>query len=176
MRGSRPRVVTSGDLAALSPANICNRGARGGGVQLEITRGLRDALVARPQSLAEFARAVRRAIHARAQGAGRGEEQPVLRDFCDADAAAVRQLALAGFEEFRDAYSDWPAMSASITQMPALAKAGELIVAELDGKLVGAVTYVAPGRPKAVFFEATWPIVRMLAVDPAARGKGWAAL
>ena len=170
--GFSAEVVTSGGLAALSPANICNRGARRAGVQLEITRGLRDTLLAQPQRLANFARAVRRAIHAWAQRAGRGEVQPVLRDFCDADAAAVRQLALAGFEEFRDAYSDWPAMSASISQMPALAKAGELIVAELDGKLVGAVTYVAPSRPKADFFDATWPIIRMLVVDPAARGKG----
>jgi phage replication-related protein YjqB (UPF0714/DUF867 family) len=55
-------VVTSGGLAGLSPANICNRGARMGGVQLEITRGLRDALRASPQGLADFAGAVRLAI------------------------------------------------------------------------------------------------------------------
>jgi phage replication-related protein YjqB (UPF0714/DUF867 family) len=60
--GFAAEVVTSGGLAALSPANLCNRGARRGGVQLEITRRLRDALVARLQGLADFARAVRLAI------------------------------------------------------------------------------------------------------------------
>jgi phage replication-related protein YjqB (UPF0714/DUF867 family) len=36
--GFSAEVVTSGGLAGLSPANICNRGARMGGVQLEIAR------------------------------------------------------------------------------------------------------------------------------------------
>ena len=96
----------------------------------------------------------------------------MVRDFCKTDATAVSRLAVAGFEEFRSAYSDWPAMSASISQMPALATVGEVIVAELDEMLVGAVAYVAPGRPKASFFDTTWPIVRMLVVDPAVRGRG----
>ena len=60
--GFSAEVVTSGGLAALSPANICNRGARRRGVQLEITRGLRDELLARPQGVVDFAHAVRRAI------------------------------------------------------------------------------------------------------------------
>jgi phage replication-related protein YjqB (UPF0714/DUF867 family) len=60
--GVSAEVVTSGGLAARSPDNICNRGARRGGVQFEIARGLRDALLARPQRLTEFARAVRGAI------------------------------------------------------------------------------------------------------------------
>ena len=65
--GFSAEVATSGTLAGLSAANICNRGASGRGVQLEITRGLRDALVARPQSLANFARGVRLAVHTRVQ-------------------------------------------------------------------------------------------------------------
>jgi GNAT superfamily N-acetyltransferase len=81
-------------------------------------------------------------------------------------------LSCAGFEEFRPAYADWPAMSASISQMPALAGAGELILAELAGALVGAVAYIGPDRAKASFFEPRWPIVRMLVVHPDARGKG----
>jgi phage replication-related protein YjqB (UPF0714/DUF867 family) len=60
--GFSAEVVTTGGLAALSPSNICNRGARAGGVQLEITRGLRDALLPKPERLAAFARAVRAAM------------------------------------------------------------------------------------------------------------------
>jgi phage replication-related protein YjqB (UPF0714/DUF867 family) len=57
--GYAAEVVTSGTLAARSPFNICNRGARRAGVQLEITRGLRDALQKDAASLRSFARAVR---------------------------------------------------------------------------------------------------------------------
>src|SRR5215831_1967495 len=60
--GRSAEVVTSGGLAALSPANICNTGARRRGVQLEVTRGLRDMLLAQPQGLVDFAQTVRRAI------------------------------------------------------------------------------------------------------------------
>jgi ribosomal protein S18 acetylase RimI-like enzyme len=96
----------------------------------------------------------------------------LIRDFRDNDAEAVNRLALAAFEEFRTAYSDWPAMIANISKMSTLAAVGELVVAEVGPTLVGAVTYVAPHRPKAAFFDSAWPIVRMLAVDPKHRGQG----
>jgi phage replication-related protein YjqB (UPF0714/DUF867 family) len=41
--GFAAAVVTSGMLAARGPRNICNRGERRVGVQLEITQGLRNA-------------------------------------------------------------------------------------------------------------------------------------
>jgi phage replication-related protein YjqB (UPF0714/DUF867 family) len=50
------------DLQGRHPRNICNRGARNMGVQLEISRTLRDGLVRSPADLAKFAAAVRRAI------------------------------------------------------------------------------------------------------------------
>jgi GNAT superfamily N-acetyltransferase len=56
--------------------------------------------------------------------------------------------------------------------MPSLAAAGELIIAEAGGTLLGAVAYIGPERLKAPFFDPQWPIIRMLVVDPAARGKG----
>ena len=99
-------------------------------------------------------------------------EELTLRDYRETDAAALSRLALAAFEEFQSAYSDWAAMSASISQMPSLASAGELIIAEAGGNLLGAVAYVGPERPKAPFFDPQWPIIRMLVVDPAARGRG----
>ena len=96
----------------------------------------------------------------------------VIRDFRDDDAPAVNRLALAAFEEFRTAYSDWAAMAANISRMSTLATVGELVVAEGAGTIMGAVTYVPPHRPKATFFDNAWPIVRMLAVDPRYRGQG----
>jgi phage replication-related protein YjqB (UPF0714/DUF867 family) len=57
-------VVTSGSHAAISKSNICNKGRRKAGVQLEITRALRDRFMQGPRSpkLAAFADAVALAI------------------------------------------------------------------------------------------------------------------
>jgi phage replication-related protein YjqB (UPF0714/DUF867 family) len=54
------RIVAQGDHAAISQDNICNRGQRARGVQLEITKGLRDCL--NGPLLAQFADAVRTAV------------------------------------------------------------------------------------------------------------------
>jgi GNAT superfamily N-acetyltransferase len=95
-----------------------------------------------------------------------------LRDFGAADAAAVNALGVAAFEAYRDAYSDWPGFRSRIAAMAALAATGEIIVAEQDGRLVGAVVYIGPGKPKNDFFQAEWPIMRMLVVAPEAQGQG----
>lgn len=58
------RAVASGDLAALHPENICNRSSRRMGAQLEVTRGLRNVLVADSHVLERFARAVRSSLRA----------------------------------------------------------------------------------------------------------------
>ncbi|MES2129547.1 MAG: GNAT family N-acetyltransferase [Pseudomonadota bacterium] len=95
-----------------------------------------------------------------------------IRPFRPADASAVNALGLAAFEQYRDAYDDWPAFQARIANTAGLAEAGELIVAERDGRLAGAVAYFGPGAPKPDFFRPEWPIMRMLVVAPQARGHG----
>lgn len=95
-----------------------------------------------------------------------------LRDYRPEDAAPLNALAVAAFEQFREAYEDWPGFRAKIADMAALAATGEIVVAEAEGALVGAVAYVGPGAPKAAFFRPEWPIMRMLVVSPAARGRG----
>jgi GNAT superfamily N-acetyltransferase len=95
-----------------------------------------------------------------------------IRDYEDADAPALNGLALAAFTEFKDQYSDWPAMAASVSRMSELARTGEVVLAEIDGHVAGGVAYVPGGRPKADYFDQSWPIIRMLVVDPASRGRG----
>ena len=95
-----------------------------------------------------------------------------LREFNAADAEAVNALAVAAFAQFRDEYADWPAFAARIGTMATLADAGELIVATAGGCIVGAVVYVGPRQPKPDFFDVEWPVMRMLLVDPAHRGRG----
>jgi phage replication-related protein YjqB (UPF0714/DUF867 family) len=59
--GFPTRKATQG-LKAIDPANICNRGRSGMGVQLEISRQLRDSFRADRRRLREFADAIRRGI------------------------------------------------------------------------------------------------------------------
>jgi len=97
---------------------------------------------------------------------------PVVREYLPNDSVQVNALALLAFEQFKDSYHDWLAFRAKIGNMSALADVGEIIVAEVEGQIVGAVAYVGPGVPKAEFFRPEWPIMRMLVVAPEARGHG----
>jgi len=56
--------------------------------------------------------------------------------------------------------------------MSTLADSGEIVVAELEDRIVGAVAYIPPGRSKAAYFQSAWPIIRMLVVEPICRDKG----
>jgi hypothetical protein len=64
-----------------------------------------------------------------------------LRSFRDGDAVQVNELALGAFDQFRLRYSDWPAMASAIGRMSVLADTGEIIVAERDERIIGAVAY-----------------------------------
>src|SRR5882724_8162013 len=95
-----------------------------------------------------------------------------IRDFRAADAAQIDRIAVAAFDQYKADFSDWPAMSAALAQMSALQGNNEIIVGEADGTVLGAVAYVPPGYAKAAHFDQAWPIIRMLVVDPACRGRG----
>jgi ribosomal protein S18 acetylase RimI-like enzyme len=95
-----------------------------------------------------------------------------LRDFRPADALQVNHLALAAFDQFKTHYSDWPAMAAALGRTAMLAENGEIILAEYEDGIIGAVTYVPPRAPKPSWFDPAWPVIRMLVVDPAHRGLG----
>ena len=95
-----------------------------------------------------------------------------IRDFESSDAEDLNRIAVSAFEQFRDQYQDWPAMRAGLSRTSALSTTGEVIVAEFQNRLAGAVAYFGPNIQKAPFFDQRWPIIRMLVVDPAIRGKG----
>lgn len=97
----------------------------------------------------------------------------IIRDFRTADALAVNAVALAAFGQYEGIYSDWEALTRGVGSMASLAEGAEIIVAEAEGQLIGAVAYCPPGStPRADFFRPEWPIIRMLVVDPRARGNG----
>jgi len=95
-----------------------------------------------------------------------------LRAFCEADAGEIDRLAVRAFQEYSGSYSDWPAMAAAYARMSDLAKTGEIVVAERSGSIVGAVAYIPPHRAKPRYFDAVWPVIRSLVVDPDSRGVG----
>jgi GNAT superfamily N-acetyltransferase len=105
-----------------------------------------------------------------------GSVRPVdlfhLRDFRADDAAALSNVALAAFRQFASHYTNWPAIAESVSRMPALADVGEIIVAQIDGRVGGGVAYIPAGKRKADFFDPSWPIIRTVVVDPANRGHG----
>lgn len=97
----------------------------------------------------------------------------VIRPYSPSDAEAVNATAQAAFAQYRDIYSDWEVLERGVSSMAALAGSGEIIVAETDGAVAGAVAYIGPGvSPRAEFFEPEWPIIRMLVVNPSVRGRG----
>jgi phage replication-related protein YjqB (UPF0714/DUF867 family) len=57
--------ASTGKYAATDRGNICNKGRSQAGIQLEISKGLRDHLARSPSSLSQFANAVRAAINER---------------------------------------------------------------------------------------------------------------
>jgi GNAT superfamily N-acetyltransferase len=100
-----------------------------------------------------------------------------LRDYQSSDAENLNRIAVSAFDQFRDHYDDWPAMRAGLSKTSDLGVSGEVIIAELQtaelqNKIAGAVAYFGPNSQKAAFFDQRWPIIRMLVVDPAFRGKG----
>jgi ribosomal protein S18 acetylase RimI-like enzyme len=97
----------------------------------------------------------------------------IVRQARPEDAAAINAVALSAFAQYRDDYSERETFSRGIGAMSALGRDAELIVAESGGRIVGAVAYVGPGKPKPDFFAPEWPAIRMLVVDPQARGGGF---
>ena len=95
-----------------------------------------------------------------------------LRNYENADAERLNRIAISAFDQFRHHYEDWPAMLAGLSKTSDLSASGEFIIAELEDEFAGAVAYFGPNSQKAALFDQRWPIIRMLVVDPSARGKG----
>lgn len=96
----------------------------------------------------------------------------LVRPFAAADTEQVNAVAQAAFAEYAAHYEDWPSFIGGIGRMADLAAGGDLLVAERDGIVAGAVVHVGPGRPRSPIFPGDWSVIRMLVVAPEARAHG----
>ena len=87
---------------------------------------------------------------------------------------AASALIRAAYAEYAEAMGDerWQRYMANANQV--MNSAGtELLVAEQDGRLIGAVTYYPPGESSVgQGWPAEWAGIRLLGVTPDARGTG----
>ncbi|SBT47039.1 GNAT family N-acetyltransferase [Micromonospora auratinigra] len=98
---------------------------------------------------------------------------PVVRRAEPADFPAVARLTVAAYEADGQ-LKDEPGYAVTLADVAARAGAGEVLVAVdgADGAVLGAVTLVLAGSPYADLCGPGEAEFRMLAVDPAAQGRG----
>ena len=96
----------------------------------------------------------------------------VIRNFVPSDSESVTGAVRSAWQEYASLIPGWPDLAVRLGALVEKAGQSEVIVAELDGYVVGAVGYVAAASPKPDFFPQDWPIVRLMSVIPAQRGKG----
>jgi ribosomal protein S18 acetylase RimI-like enzyme len=96
----------------------------------------------------------------------------LVRPYAQADREAVNAVARSAFTQYAQDYEDWPSFIDGIGRMAELALDADVLVAEQDGAIAGAVAHVGPGRPRSAIFPPEWSVIRMLVVDPQRRGQG----
>lgn len=103
------------------------------------------------------------------------------RDATAEDVEAARSVLASAYSEYESAFpaANWTSYLADILDLEGRAVESQLLVAELDGRVVGCVSYFPPGAkaayPSDAFSEhwpSDWAAFRLLAVHPSARGAG----
>ncbi|OYO30315.1 GNAT family N-acetyltransferase [Janthinobacterium sp. PC23-8] len=95
-----------------------------------------------------------------------------IRKYADTDKLAVDQVVRDAWYELAPVTPGWDQLAPRLGALTENASYTEIVVAELDGEIVGAVGYVGPHQPKPDFFAPQWPMVRFMSVAPKARGHG----
>jgi predicted N-acetyltransferase YhbS len=100
----------------------------------------------------------------------------VIRDARGEDRDAVRELTLRAYGEYAEVMepSAWAGLSEGVRNALASTAPADRIVAEHEGKIVGSVMLFAPDANAYAGYvdPVRWPELRLLAVDPDARGLG----
>jgi predicted N-acetyltransferase YhbS len=100
-----------------------------------------------------------------------------IRDAQPGDRGAIEAVTLSAYQEYAAVMgAHWEGYRQSIVATLAAVQPAAQIVAEENGRVVGTVLLYLAGtaiaRPGKTPVTLTWPEVRLLAVAPAARGRG----
>lgn len=96
-----------------------------------------------------------------------------FRDAGPQDYDTARKLALAAYDEYRALIPPdrWEWYAADIANIESRAADSTLILAEVDGRPVGCVTFYPDGS-RGQHWPPTYAAIRLLGVAPEARGQG----
>ena len=97
-----------------------------------------------------------------------------IRDARQDELDTVSQVLLSAYGEYARRYTrkEWEGYSRNIADVRSRTGSGELIVADLRGRIVGAVTFYPIGSKSGDPWPQGWAGIRLLAVDADARGIG----
>jgi predicted N-acetyltransferase YhbS len=97
-----------------------------------------------------------------------------VREATPADHPAVRDVLGAAYRQYETVLPPgaFDPYLADILDLDGRAATSELLVAELDGRVAGAVTFYPDAAAEGLGWPAGWAGLRALGVDPAARGQG----
>ena len=88
------------------------------------------------------------------------------------DMATADRIACRAYAEYEKDFPEWVPFLRRGLPMTELAREAQVLVAEVDGAIAGAVGYVAPHREKHAVFPREWAALRFMAVDPGRRRQG----
>ena len=88
------------------------------------------------------------------------------------DMLVADRVACRAYAEYERDFPEWIPHLRRGTPMSELAREAQILVAEVDGAIAGAVGYVAPHREKHAVFPREWAVLRFMAVDPGHRRQG----
>ncbi|HKP14488.1 MAG TPA: GNAT family N-acetyltransferase [Gemmatimonadaceae bacterium] len=101
---------------------------------------------------------------------------PIVRPATAADRGAIARLTLGAYREYATLMepSAWRALDQAVRASLVNDDGVTRLVAELDGKIVGSAALYAPQSAAygSLAALASWPEVRLVAVDPSVRGRG----
>jgi ribosomal protein S18 acetylase RimI-like enzyme len=101
--------------------------------------------------------------------------RPTLREARPDELDTVGQVMEAAYQEYMppNPSREWLAYREEVRDVRRRLGVSTLIVAEIDGRLVGAVTYYPDGsRETNAAWPPSWAVFRLLAVHPDVRGRG----
>ena len=96
----------------------------------------------------------------------------IIRPYLKKDKETIKIVAIEAFSQFKDHYNDWESVKSVVGNLASLESTSELMVAEVNNEVVGAVALVHPGKDKNTNIDSSSASIRMLVVSPKHRSKG----